>query len=166
MNSVATVFHFFPFLPFELRREIYILATPPRVVHVRESWDFVGEDAFWDCYDNSDHDYEDFKLEYAYHSFEDRYKANPLRVKIHPDIAYFARNWRDRIPRELRRPLQTCPESFGSTSNAASSGPWIPTEETPEIPLCWLEEDLCAAFELVRESHLYSQAPIPPLLHT
>ncbi|KAI0143885.1 hypothetical protein F4776DRAFT_675486 [Hypoxylon sp. NC0597] len=166
MDPLGSVFHFFPRLPFELRREIYILATPPRIVHVRESWDIEDHDDFMEFLSDTGSDYEESKLAYAYDRFMERYQNEIVKAKLHPDLAYFARNWRHRIPFRSRGYTQMSLESYGFTSQNAPHQPWIPTDDTPEIPLRWLEEHLSVAFELMRESYLYSKAPIPTLLHT
>ncbi|KAI1408465.1 hypothetical protein F5Y13DRAFT_172518 [Hypoxylon sp. FL1857] len=165
MGPPEPVFHLFPLLPFELRREIYILATPPRIVHVRESWDFEDHDDFMQFYHESGSSYDDSKQAYAFEKFQERYRNETLKVKLHPDLAYFARNWRHRIPFGTREYTQMTLESYGFTSQPAPYQPWLPTNDTPEIPLAWLENHLDIAFKLVRQSYLYSRAPIPPLLH-
>ncbi|KAI1400078.1 hypothetical protein F4819DRAFT_388291 [Hypoxylon fuscum] len=166
MDSTVSTFHPFPFLPYELRREIYILATPPRIVHVKESWENGDHDTFYQAWcDDRELDYGDFIISYALQKFQEKYQDGLLNARLHPDLAYFAHNWRELIPFEPDL-TQTCLESYGFTSTAGPHQPWLPTEETPEIPLSWLEDHLDVAFELLRESRLYSEAPIPPLLHT
>lgn len=43
--------------------------------------------------------------------------------------------------------------------------PWAPTPELPKLPLHWLWESADSAWQLQRQSQLFSKAPIPPLLH-
>ncbi|KAI2625754.1 hypothetical protein GGR54DRAFT_637533 [Hypoxylon sp. NC1633] len=164
--DACPVFHLFSYLPFELRREIYIFATPPRVVHVRESWDFEHPCELLPSLLMSSKKCEDLKIAYAFEEFKERHRSKPLQVKLHPDLVHFARNWRRRIPFRSGTHVQSSLESYGFTSKTGYPQPWPPTDDTPEIPLRWLENHLDVAFELVRESHLYSDAPIPPLLHT
>ncbi|KAI2469493.1 hypothetical protein F4781DRAFT_218566 [Annulohypoxylon bovei var. microspora] len=168
-------FHLFPYLPIELRREIYILATPPRIVQVRESLVLDDPEDFAESYsmydpsrstENPPYTADDFKFDYAFEKFSERYEKELIRTKLHPDLAYFAFNWGGRVP-GLAPPLtQMSLDSYGFTRQKARYQPWIPTSKTPEIPLHWLDHHLDAAFELIRESHLYSEAQIPPLLHT
>ena len=165
MSSPAT-FHQFPLLPYELRRYIYILATPPRIVHVRESYpvDNKGEikEEWLKLPDNEDYPYEGYKRSHAYERFRDQYRAKPL-PSLHPDLAYFARNWaRGDL---FSAGAQTRLEQFGFTAPRRKL-PWPATGSVPQIEPIWLERHLDAAFELLRESYLYSQAPIPALLHT
>ncbi|KAI1380739.1 hypothetical protein F4677DRAFT_404472 [Hypoxylon crocopeplum] len=166
MGSAVPIFHLFSFLPFELRREIYILATPPRIVHVREAWDFEKDADFRKAYNENNLCYEQFKYTWALEKFSERYETKPLQTNLHPDLAYFAHNWRHRIPFRSTAHTQTCLESYGFTSKVRPYQPWPPTRDTPEIPLCWLEDNVAVAFELIRESYIYSKAPIPPFLHT
>ncbi|RYP55615.1 hypothetical protein DL769_010105 [Monosporascus sp. CRB-8-3] len=136
--ALAT-FHLFPSLPLELRQNIYILATAPRVVHIQE------------C---TKEDYEDFK---------EVFRTTPVQVKLDSTIAFFAFNWRQHIPFQSG---QSTLESFGFSSSKPPHRPWDPSTSTPQIPLTWVGEHPEVAWELTRESFLYSNAPIPPLLHT
>lgn len=130
-------FSFFSSLPLELRREIYMLATPPRIVHVQEEPE----------------DQEDF---------EETFGTMPVQLKLDPALAHFAFNWRWRIPRYSTQPTL---ESYGFTGGKAPYRPWNPSSATPEIPLNWLGTQPRIAWELIREGYLYSKAPIPALLH-
>jgi hypothetical protein len=135
-------FPLFSSLPLELRRKIYMLATPPRIVPVQE----VSED---------------------HEEFKERFRTTPVQLKLDPSLTHFAFNW-CRIPhihRHSRQGQQTL-DSYGITGGKALHRPWEPSASTPEIPLCWLANQPRVAWELVRESHLYSKAPIPALLHT
>ncbi|KAF4628631.1 hypothetical protein G7Y89_g9518 [Cudoniella acicularis] len=67
-------FHQFPRLHFEIRREIYLLATQPRFVHVKE------------------HKFQDWK------TFQQDFNSYPLQIKsLHPSLAYFSHQWRQFI---------------------------------------------------------------------
>lgn len=134
-----TTFNLFSSLPPELRREIYMLATPPRIVHVQE------------C---TEEDYEDF---------EEEFRTTPVQLKLDPALAYFAFNWRQHIPSRSR---QSTLESFGFSGDKPPHRPWDPSTSTPEIPLNWLSEHPKIAWQLTRGGFLYSNAPIPALLHT
>ncbi|KAI1104749.1 hypothetical protein F4804DRAFT_176739 [Jackrogersella minutella] len=165
MSSPVPIFRFFPFLPFELRREIFILATPPRIVHVQESWG-IEDRAHFDGFCKATGLRDDTaKFSYAVEQWLDKYSLEMLQAKLHPDLAYFACNWRHHIP--FQGPYkQTRLEDYGFTSRLGLYQPWVPTAETPEIPLSWLENYPDVAFDLIRGSYLYSEAPIPTLLHT
>ncbi|KAM0431442.1 hypothetical protein ACHAPT_005419 [Fusarium lateritium] len=160
MTPPTPHFHRFPNLPYEIRRQIYILATPPRLVRVKEGFP-VGDEG-WE----SDDDCEG-KKELAFRQFEHELKNGPLQFnfKIHPDLAYFARNWRQQIPWSPIEYKQTQLEDYGFTSTKPAYQPWAPTPETPHIPADWVAEHPGLAFELARESWLYSEAPIPAFLH-
>lgn len=125
-------------LPLELRRKIYMLATPPRIVHVQE----YPEDR---------------------EEFEETLRTTPVQSKLDPTLAHFAFNWNRRIHRHS---TQQTLESYGITGGKALHQPWEPSAATPEIPLHWLANHPKVAWELVREGYLYSKAPIPALLHT
>ncbi|KAL3476090.1 hypothetical protein BJX99DRAFT_258800 [Aspergillus californicus] len=131
-------FHFFPFLPFDLRREIYMLATTPRVVHLQEEMTMDGDE------------------------FEEHLRTR-LDLHPNPDLAYFAPNWRSVSPEPSTQPTL---ESFGVTSDQKPYQPWEPSPSTPEIPVTWLEVNPGIASSFIRESYLCSNAPIPGLLHT
>ncbi|OJI98956.1 hypothetical protein ASPVEDRAFT_25798 [Aspergillus versicolor CBS 583.65] len=132
-------FDLFQRLPFDLRREIYILATPPRIIHVKE-----------DAQDPT--------------QFEEQFKEK-ANICVNPDLAYFAPNWRQKI---LPEPIkQRTLEAVGvSSSRGGPHQPWEPSASTPEIPLRWLQDKPSIAWLIMRENSLYSAAPIPPLLHT
>ncbi|KAH6666017.1 hypothetical protein B0J14DRAFT_660150 [Halenospora varia] len=163
----------FPFrrLPFEIRREIYLLATEPRFVEVKEH------------------------IEQEFDDFVEEFKSQPLQIQsLHPSLTYFAHNWKDHIPTTIAssrinpynhhgynnntyhqyinphqprwREQQTTLDMYGFTTRKKIPQPWVPSDETPEIPLHWLIDHPEVAWELTRESFLYSSTPIPPLLHT
>ncbi|KAL4788009.1 hypothetical protein BJX76DRAFT_353564 [Aspergillus varians] len=131
-------FHLFCNLPFDLRREIYMMATPPRVVHIQE-------DA---------QDEEEFKEQFQ----------RRIKIRLNSDLAYFAPNWRGGLPGPIK---QRTLEEFGVTSSRGGPDqPWEPSASTPEIPLRWLQDQPRIASQIMRENSLYSVAPIPPLLHS
>ncbi|KAK5651435.1 hypothetical protein OQA88_12523 [Cercophora sp. LCS_1] len=159
-------FHFFSLLPPELRRKIYLLATTPRFVHIKtESLVELTEQQEED--DLSD--FEAFAQSVA-----------PWNLHVHPTLAYFAHGWRDaiRLPRPPSRPswnfrprapesaIQTQLTSYGFTTTKERHLPWPPTEECPELPPHLLFTNPAAAWKMARPHRLYSEAPIPPLLHT
>lgn len=174
-----STFPLFGSLPYELRREIYFLATPPRIVHVREDYDIANEKE-WDEFRWGQHQYRpsmgtDYTWLYLFERFKREFVENPFNIELHPDLAYFAHNWRDRLAAAQRhvpiwqttRLRQTLlSEWVGFTSSSRPRQPWPPTPETPEISLAWLAEKPEIAFELLRKTFLTSEAPIPALLHT
>ncbi|KAI1428376.1 hypothetical protein F5Y12DRAFT_733417 [Xylaria sp. FL1777] len=140
-------FHQFSLLPFELRRIIYLLASPARFVHVRE--------------EHEDRD-----------EFEERFRTTSVPIKLHPSIAYFARNWRERIPFPRRRWQwydgwsQTTLERYGfSGPSPTPPQSWEPTAKVPGIPYEFLSENPDVAWEFMRSGSFYSTAPIPLMLH-
>ncbi|KAJ3945899.1 uncharacterized protein N0V96_004247 [Colletotrichum fioriniae] len=140
-----STFPYFLSLPFEIRREIYWLATPPRIVNVEE------------------------KTVIDFDEFKEILSTHPVQLHIHPDIGFFSINWAAEIQQHIRdgRSLrQTTLEEHGFTGSKPIPQPWTPSAQCPEIPLAWLANDPKVAWELMREGYLYSKAPIPPLLHT
>lgn len=135
-------FHLFPLLPLEIRREIYMLATPPRIVQVEEYFE---------------EEWEDFKEEFL---------TAPARLTLDPSLAHFAFNWRQHVSGQIRQPRQRTLEAFGFSGAEPPQRPWEPSISTPEIPLNWLGQYPEVAWDLIRRCHLYSKAPIPPLLAT
>ena len=131
-------FVYFSRLPIELRQEVYLLATPPRIVHVRE------------------------RTEKDYEVFKDEFCSTPANTRLHPDLANFAFKWRSRIPAQCR---QRTLDDYGFTGARAPQRPWTPSPSTPEIPPQWLGDHPEIAWEFARQGYLYSSAPIPPLLH-
>ncbi|KAK1689346.1 hypothetical protein BDP55DRAFT_652950 [Colletotrichum godetiae] len=132
-------------LPFEIRREIYWLATPPRIVNIKE------------------------KTAVEYDEFEETLSTHPVQLRIHPDIQFFRANWADEIRRRIgdgSHFRQTALEEHGFTGSKPIQQPWTPSAQCPEIPPSWLANEPELAWEIVREGYLYSKAPIPPLLHT
>ncbi|KAI0179663.1 hypothetical protein GGR52DRAFT_208235 [Hypoxylon sp. FL1284] len=148
-------FHLFRLLPPEIRRDIYILATPPRVVLVNED----GE-----CEGGCDDKYEG-TCTAKYEAFLDRCRNTVVQFNLHPDIAYFAHNWRPQL--NLSPTSQSPLESYGFTSSKQQDPhyPWTPTEETPQVSPLWLAEHPTRAYDMTRDATLSSSAPIPPFLH-
>ncbi|KAI1203048.1 hypothetical protein F5X97DRAFT_318643 [Nemania serpens] len=140
-------FHQFTSLPLELRSMIYLLATPPRFVHVRE------------CHEDRE-------------EFEERFRTTPVQLQLHPSIPYFVRNWRGRIPwapaswRPYYRHYQRTLEAYGFNCPRQKHQPWESTKEVPGIPHHFLSENPNVAWEFTRRGAFYSTAPIPSLLHT
>ncbi|KAF2968124.1 hypothetical protein GQX73_g5448 [Xylaria multiplex] len=140
-------FHRFSALPFELRRMIYLFASPPRFVHIQE-----------------DHEDED--------DFEERFRTTIVPINLHPSIADFARNWRGRIPFPQSRwrwydgRYQTTLGRYGfKCPRPKQQQPWEPTREVPGISHHFLSENPQVAWQFLRSGSFYSTAPIPALLH-
>ncbi|KAH8898581.1 hypothetical protein GQ53DRAFT_837447 [Thozetella sp. PMI_491] len=143
-------FHHFPNLPPEIRHAIFLLATPPRIVHVQE---------FLESYDD----------------FVERFQNGPIyENNIHPDIADFLRrqlpfvdliNFRQLVYRtNFRRLRQATLHGYGFTSDQAIAAP--PWEFEERLPFHWIMEDLDLGLQIFRKGALRSTAPIPSLLHT
>ncbi|KAJ3545985.1 hypothetical protein NM208_g2239 [Fusarium decemcellulare] len=154
-------FNCFMSLPYELRHYIYTLATPSRVVCVEEGPINVKEKRLW-----RERGYDNY-LQYAFERFFDQALNGPpaLNIKLHPDLAHFAHNWRNRIPRSLLQLKQQRLEAYGFTSSRPPYQPWPPSPEVPSIPIEWLINYPELAFELTRESCLRGTAAIPAFLH-
>ncbi|KAI0846761.1 hypothetical protein F5Y00DRAFT_242975 [Daldinia vernicosa] len=142
INMAINEFHLFSCLPPEIRHEVFLLATPPRIVHISQKHE----------------DIEDFLERFN--------NLLPGQVKLDPSLTYFARNWRERILSYGDIWSQRKLESCGFTTSRPIQHPWEPSKLTPEIPVPWLFEHPDVAYELLRKSVLYSKAPIPALLHT
>ncbi|KAI1317482.1 hypothetical protein F5Y16DRAFT_392734 [Xylariaceae sp. FL0255] len=140
-------FQLFSCLPAELRIMIYWLATPPRFVHVLEEHE----------------DEEDF---------HERFRTTPVQLRIHPSIASFVNNWRNRVPTPYRRGwnlprnrYQQQPlEAYGFSGGRPRHQPWQSTENLPGIPHIFLADNSSVAWEFVRSGFFYSCAPIPAML--
>jgi hypothetical protein len=130
-------FHYFRYLPLELREEIYRLSTPPRVVRIRQRSDEIS--------------YERFEI--------DLYSAMP--ILLHPGLAYFAYNWRHRIPQYASQPGF---DPYGFTG-APIASPWRSSPALPAISTAWLLSNPELAWEFLRKAHFTSSTRIPPLLH-
>ncbi|KAL4800932.1 hypothetical protein BDV19DRAFT_352366 [Aspergillus venezuelensis] len=115
-------FHSFCTLPFDIRREIYMFATPPRVVHIRE-----------DAQDPEE--------------FQKHFKQR-VDHRLNPDLAHFAPDWRRQIPGPAKqRTLESC----GITSSRGGPHqPWEPSPSTPEIPPTWLQDEPVIAEQILR----------------
>ncbi|KAF3061838.1 hypothetical protein GL218_03461 [Daldinia childiae] len=135
-------FRLFSSLPPEIRHEVFLLATPSRIVHVSQQHEDIDD-------------------------FEERFNdLAPCQIKLHPSLTYFARNWRDRILSYKDLRSQRKLECYGFSTSRPVQRPWEPSQLTPEIPIHWLFEHPDVAYELLGKSYLYSKAPIPALLHT
>lgn len=156
-------FHCFRALPYELRREIYVLSTPPRLVPILENFPLSPEgQRRWE-----DDDEGLDKKFFAYESFAQSLGSGNLqfRMQLHPELTYFARNWRTQLALPPVSHKQTQLEKYGFTSSKPAYQPWPYTPETPEIPMDWLARHPEIAYELCRDSWFYSGAPIPAFLH-
>ncbi|KAI9152255.1 hypothetical protein HJFPF1_09484 [Paramyrothecium foliicola] len=139
----------YPFrrFPPEVRHHIYLLATPPRVVTV---------EAVLECW-------EDFEKRYHSEAF------TPADLRVHPDIAYYARlwDWRDpgftRYRSHVRRFKQTTLDSYNFTSNKPRKDHW---ELEDKFPLDIILSDDKMAYNVFHTGELYSTTRIPHLLHT
>ncbi|KAF5673880.1 hypothetical protein FHETE_3267 [Fusarium heterosporum] len=151
-----TSFSSFARLPYDVRHRIYILATPRRVVYVKEGpidvkKKFAWADEGYRCYIN-----------YAFDRFCKQQLESPtFNVILHPDLAHFSPNWESRLARLL--PTQIRLEEYGFTSNLTYDERWPADKGT--FPIQPITESLDVAFEMTRESALYSEARIPPFLH-
>ncbi|KAM0351872.1 hypothetical protein ACHAPU_002385 [Fusarium lateritium] len=112
-------FHLFTQLPREIRTMIYILATPPRVVHIQERTE----------------DRDDFIASW---------KTRRGDVKLDPALIRFAPNWTKRAAHNNFKPGMSASDMLFSYIH-----------RRPET-----------AWHLVRKGYFYSNAPIPPFLHT
>ncbi|KAF5670485.1 hypothetical protein FHETE_4392 [Fusarium heterosporum] len=112
-------FHLFSQLPREIRSMIYMLATPPRVVHIQERTE-------------------------NYNSFVRSWNERQRLVGIDPALMHFARNWASHMP------------SLESNSSMSLS----------DQLLSYVYRGPATAWHLIREGYIYSNAPIPSLLHT
>ncbi|SPJ72821.1 uncharacterized protein FTOL_02550 [Fusarium torulosum] len=152
-------FHRFIDLPYDIRYNIYILATPPRVVRLEEGPLDPTERKLWcDNYDSY--------FDYAYEKFckELTLDDSPnLNFKLHPDIAHFAHNWWPQL-RSWSSTQQSL-DAYGFTSSRPAYEPWKPSKDTPRIPTEWLIDSPELAFVLTRNFCLYSHAEIPVFLH-
>lgn len=133
-----TTFTLFSSLPLELREEIYMLATPPRVVHMRE---------------HSDEDFDEFR----------EGLRSKLSLDLSPELLHFAFNWGRHVP---RRTDQSTLEGFGFSSDKPRYMPWDVSPSAPEIHMSWLLEHPVEAWQFARKYRLYTDIGIPALLHT
>ncbi|KAI1761210.1 hypothetical protein GGR53DRAFT_506421 [Hypoxylon sp. FL1150] len=141
-------FYRFPLLPREIRNQIFLYATPPRIVHVQLEYPE---------YNNSDEEQEEFE-----EWLSNLVPAQTDQIKLHPSLAYFVHNWGPIVRSYYDRPLQPSLESYGFTNSKPVQYLW----EDPKIPINWLLDHPTIAYQFLRKNHLYSTAPIPALLHT
>ncbi|WZH40934.1 uncharacterized protein QYS62_001873 [Fusarium acuminatum] len=151
------IFHQFIYLPYDIRYNIYILATPRRVVRVEERLSNPTEKQPW-------HETHDSYFDYAYESFcKEIANGSPnTNIKLHPEIAHFAHNWRSQLAWPS---TQQSLDAYGFTSSRPAYEPWKPSKDTPRIPTEWLIDSPELAFVLTRDFYLYSNAEIPVFLH-
>ncbi|KAJ3464239.1 hypothetical protein MRS44_009025 [Fusarium solani] len=138
-------FNTFFSLPDYIWDEIYLLATPPRIVRVEESPQVSSPDV----------------LAFLY-----QLQFTGKRPFIHPSLSYFAPYWR---PYVLELPgwnPQILEPHEPISQSPAQPDPWKPSQSCPHLDPVWLAHRPELAWNLCRSSSLYSKAPIPPLLHT
>ncbi|KAH8891560.1 hypothetical protein GQ53DRAFT_823581 [Thozetella sp. PMI_491] len=193
MDYAKPVFHYFSRLPPELRLQIYMLATPPRMVHIEEHlcpeetempfshWDILEDDvnenakedgaeetilSYYDVYDGCICQEDEFWEGYS------RFLATPWswQLKIHPSFLFFQDTWRRALGgwRPVGKRQRTL-DSYGFTTNSGKNfGRFAePTGSgLTDIPIAWLmSEKPFLAWQFLRRSYLHSKAPIPALLH-
>ncbi|WYZ42047.1 hypothetical protein EsH8_V_000942 [Colletotrichum jinshuiense] len=150
-------FSLFRSLPPEIRQEIYLLATPPRVVSLNE------------------------QTKISYKEFRNQLRTQTLRPEIHPDIEFFRVNWAAIIQTRVQN-LANPPRLFSTPGHSfrpetleffgivegghLQQPPRTPSKIGPGRSCHWMMDVPDIAWEFAREGYLYSQAPIPPLLHT
>ncbi|RMJ13638.1 hypothetical protein CDV36_006739 [Fusarium kuroshium] len=136
-----------PFFPLhdDIRDNIYLLATPPRIVRVEESPQVSTPEVFAFLY----------QLQYT-----------GKRPFIHPSLAYFAPYWRPYVLGLLGWDVQIEEPHEPISQSPAQPDPWKPSLSCPRLDPVWLAHRPELAWNLCRSSSLYSKAPIPPLLHT
>ncbi|KAI0160189.1 hypothetical protein GGR57DRAFT_520380 [Xylariaceae sp. FL1272] len=118
-----------------------MLATPSRFVHVKEETE--NEDEFYEMI-----------------------RTTPVQLKLHPNLSYFAHNWRTLLPFFLhgRSSRQSTLDEFGFSGPQRYSVPGDPKDASPSIPHWLLANNADIAWEFVRSGFLYSNAPIPVML--
>lgn len=140
-------FHLFIHLPPELRRKIYIMATPPRVVHVQE-WPTPTITAM---------------KNFINHHLNE---TLPHDIDLPSSLDHFKSYWLPKIPEDIKAATrQKTLDDYGFISSRKCSRRPIPTDKCRIDPL-WLSEQPDVAWYLCRRSELYSKAQIPPLLQT
>lgn len=159
-------FHPFSRLQPELRRIIFLMATETRIVHIKtKSLVELTEQEQQDGVSPFD-------------AFASR--VAPWNLTVDPKMAHFAQDWRSSIqlrptpprsswnfrPRNPGSAIQTMLIAFGFTTTKSRRLPWTPTAECPDLPPHLLYADPLAAWKMTRPHYLFSNAPIPPLLHT
>lgn len=147
LNRGRETFHLFTHLPPELRRAIYIMATPSRIVHVQE-WprpDMGAVDNFRDCL----------------------HETLPHNLHIPSSLDHFESYWLPMVPEDPRlETKQKTLDDYGFTNPSQESSRRAKSTQWRRIDPLWLSEQPDLAWNICRRSELYSKAPIPPLLHT
>ena len=130
-------------LPFEVRVQIYWLATPSRIVPVQEN----PEDRF---------------------EFEKKLFSKVLGRKLDPSCTQFSfkRRRTAQADSNATKDSQLTLESFTFSTSEPSHKDWEPSPQTPKMPANWLTSRPDLAYELMRQGHFFSRAPVPALLHT
>ena len=159
-------FHLFPRLQPELRRIIFLMAIETRIVHIKSK----------SLVELTEQEQEDGVS--PFDAFLSR--LAPWNLTVDPRMAYFADDWRSSIrlrqtpprsswnfrPRDPNSAVQTMLTAFGFTTTKSRRLPWTPTAKCPDLPPHLLYDDPRAAWKMTRRHYLFSNAPIPPLLHT
>ncbi|KAJ1333140.1 2EXR family [Microdochium nivale] len=168
-SARGKTFHPFPRLPSELRRAIYLLATPQRVVHVQERF-------------RPHASYDEARAHFA-ETFPDCLwrqtlldtTADRAAVQLHPSLLYFSHNWlqvsiisgdileEERLYRLDSRGQTTAPPPQAIDGEQALNVLGQYLLDVNEAGRHGVEEQLWA---LCRLTQLYSRAPVPALLHT
>ncbi|KAH7024920.1 uncharacterized protein B0I36DRAFT_387337 [Microdochium trichocladiopsis] len=143
-----SLFHSFPKLPFELRRQIYLLATPQRVVHVQErfdpfpSYEAARQDFHTHCEALCTQTQEEQPRQPQGTAARRSLRADTL----HPSLAYHGATYPWKVPRKPGEPEP------------------VPLERLQRM----LDRDGCPPkllWQTHRRSQLFSRAPIPAFLH-
>ncbi|KAJ1323863.1 2EXR family [Microdochium nivale] len=139
-----SAFSLLQLLPPELRREIYLYATPPRIVKLEA--DIEDWDDFWERWPTS----------------------SIVDIYVHPESTYFAPLWDQGgrpHPYIHRRtwPKQMTLKQYGFTTQKPRQGHW-PLED--RFPFDAILNDQQTVYNLFRRGQFYSNCEIPPLLHT
>lgn len=140
-----STFQLFPLLPPEVRSVIYMLATPPRIIHLHQKVESI----------------EDFRKRLPHMTIAER--------NLRPDVDYSSfRHLLLQASAILRRQRQsffkqTKLEAYGFTSNKRAPFSW---EFESIVPFDILMQIPTLALPLYRRATVSCQAAIPPLLHT
>ncbi|KAM7191216.1 hypothetical protein V8F20_009394, partial [Naviculisporaceae sp. PSN 640] len=139
-------FHLFRKLPAEIRREIYILASEPRVVHVKQ------------------------KSEETIYEFMDRLDLlDPARgLNLDPELNHFAHNWSKSMISPMDVAVHEDHHAPTYLLNQTDLDPLINMDAEPtvgNINPYWLREQWEVAWWLLGKTRLSSTAPIPAFLH-
>lgn len=159
-------FHLFPRLLPELRRMIFLMAIETRIVLIKtKSLVELTEQEQQDGVSPFD-------------AFASR--LGPWNLTVDQKMAHFAQDWRPSIqlpqtpprsswnfrPRNPDSAIQTMLTAFGFTTTKSRRLPWTPTAECPDLPPHLLYTDPVLTWKMTRPHYLFSNAPVPPLLHT